>query len=254
MQDEEKQLKISQLIDRKWRLRSIGTVRRCIKGLKNTNAFMLMTINRCIDYTKISKGLKLMPRRETINLSDIINMPLECMKNIQEKIDIVLNPIPSNVCSHIITDCQWLQENLLCLLSNAVKYSSSGTVDISIYLTSGTILSNLSQEELEKSSELLETRKIRTDLNISSESDTYSLPSIHIYPEENESRTNASSPSKNSPPMLKRTFSQVQTNLFLRFDVQDMGIGLEEEAMKTLFSPFKQAQRLAGGTGNYLSC
>jgi CheY-like chemotaxis protein len=36
---------------------------------------------------------------------------------------------------------------------------------------------------------------------------------------------------------------------FLRFEVQDSGVGLSEEAMQTLFNPFKQAQRLAGGTG-----
>eukprot|EP01034_Spumella_vulgaris_P047547 gene47547-biopygen37772 len=30
-----------------------------IKNLINTNDFMTMTINRCIDYTKASKGIKL---------------------------------------------------------------------------------------------------------------------------------------------------------------------------------------------------
>ena len=35
----------------------------------------------------------------------------------------------------------------------------------------------------------------------------------------------------------------------LRVEVQDTGIGLSDEAMQGLFNPFKQAQRLAGGTG-----
>eukprot|EP01033_Poteriospumella_lacustris_P021979 gene21979-16429_t len=35
----------------------------------------------------------------------------------------------------------------------------------------------------------------------------------------------------------------------LMFEVIDTGIGISEEAMKTLFNPFKQTQRLAGGTG-----
>ncbi|KAK0360230.1 hypothetical protein LTR94_028107, partial [Friedmanniomyces endolithicus] len=36
---------------------------------------------------------------------------------------------------------------------------------------------------------------------------------------------------------------------FLLFEIEDTGIGVSEEAMKNLFNPFKQAQRLAGGTG-----
>jgi hypothetical protein len=35
----------------------------------------------------------------------------------------------------------------------------------------------------------------------------------------------------------------------LLFEVSDHGIGLSDEAMSNLFKPFKQAQRLAGGTG-----
>ncbi len=35
----------------------------------------------------------------------------------------------------------------------------------------------------------------------------------------------------------------------LLFEVSDHGIGLSDEMMGNLFKPFKQAQRLAGGTG-----
>ncbi len=93
---------------------------------------MLMTINRCIDYTKASKGLKLVPKPETIDLKDAIQLPISCMRNMQQKIGINVNPIPDELCQYLITDKQWLQENLLCLLSNAVKYSAEGDVTISI--------------------------------------------------------------------------------------------------------------------------
>jgi signal transduction histidine kinase len=58
------------------------------------------------------------------------------MKNIQDRIVVELCPIDySQVCTHIITDKQWLQENILCLVSNAVKYSTVGTVTIRAMLT-----------------------------------------------------------------------------------------------------------------------
>jgi signal transduction histidine kinase len=40
--------------------------------------------------------------------------------------------------------------------------------------------------------------------------------------------------------------ARLGTSQCLRFEVLDAGIGLSEEAMQTLFNPFKQAQRLAG--------
>jgi signal transduction histidine kinase/CheY-like chemotaxis protein len=114
------------------------SIDECIKNINDTNTFMLMTINRCIDYTKASKGVKLVPRYETVDLLETLKLPLDCMKNIQERIAIRLEPIAisnEEICSHVITDKQWLQENILCLLSNAVKYSNGGEVTISVYLT-----------------------------------------------------------------------------------------------------------------------
>ena len=238
MKDEEQYLQSHLQEDTNDRLKAITTIRGCIKGLKNTNSFMLMMINRCIDYTKINKGLKLMPRRETINLVEVIKMPLECMKNIQEKIAIVLNPIPSDVCSHIITDKQWLQENLLCLLSNAVKYSSGGTVDIGVSLVSRHSLPIYPNNGIATSS-------MSPQKSISSDSDGGNVPFFQ-WDESFKSASFAKSLSAEEEEEMPAT---PERDLFLRFDVQDMGIGLKEEAMKSLFTPFKQAQRLAGGTG-----
>eukprot|EP00981_Chlorochromonas_danica_P013025 scaffold5670_cov151-Ochromonas_danica.AAC.2 len=58
------------------------------------------------------------------------------MKDVENGVAISLESLPTDICSHIITDKQWLQENILCLLSNAVKYSCGGEVRLSVSVTS----------------------------------------------------------------------------------------------------------------------
>jgi CheY-like chemotaxis protein/signal transduction histidine kinase len=118
-----------------------------IHTIHDIHSFMLMMINRCLDYKKASRGIELIPVVETIDLMKLISLPIACMKNIQNKIPIFINNlfVSSSLCTMIQTDKQWLQENLLCLLSNAVKYSSTedekgGNVQLSISLIpSGTL-------------------------------------------------------------------------------------------------------------------
>eukprot|EP00981_Chlorochromonas_danica_P009017 scaffold2421_cov171-Ochromonas_danica.AAC.7 len=166
----------------------VQSMQACLSNMRNTNSFMMMTINRCIDYTKTSKGMKLSPKLETVDLLESLSLPLLCMQDVQQRIQIILEPCkPDEICSHIITDKQWLQENLLCLLSNAVKYSNEGEVRIRI-----------------------EKKKVESSVR----DEGYTDPQFS-----------------------------------LRIEVEDQGIGLSEEEMSTLFSPFRQAQRLAGGTG-----
>jgi signal transduction histidine kinase len=148
--------------------------------MKNTNEFMVMTINRCIDYTKASNGVKLIPRLDTFDFIQALKLPIRCMKSLlNKKTTIKLLPISHNIARNIITDKQWLQENVLCLLSNAVKYSVGGLVTVSATLQS----------------------------------------------------------------------AGVTTTQVIRIEVEDSGIGISDAIRSNLFAQFKQAQRLAGGTG-----
>jgi signal transduction histidine kinase len=85
---------------------------------------------------------------------------------------------------------------MLCLLSNAVKYSDGGTVNVIIELL---------EDEIEDSVADNPSR-------FGDEGSRVSIPSIRI-------------------------------------SIEDIGIGLSEKTRKTLFQPFRQAQRIAGGTG-----
>ena len=42
----------------------------------------------------------------------------------------MMDTIPLEIASHINTDKKWLEENLLCLVSNAVKFQMEGTVTV----------------------------------------------------------------------------------------------------------------------------
>lgn len=220
---------------------AISSAKHCIENIKNTNSFMLMTINRFLDYTKTSKGMKLLPKNETIDLAESLSMPLKCMKDIQSRIPIYVNPIPEDICSHIITDNQWLQENVLCLLSNAIKYSHDGEVAVSVLKISG------------KDHQALE-ENARAFLKYGKEV----ALSYFNHELSNSGSVNGGIVGNKSDSSLKGSFFLSPSmdealsddeREYLRIEVKDHGIGLSEEAMNSLFSPFKQAQRLAGGTG-----
>jgi signal transduction histidine kinase len=165
-----------------------------ISSLNAACDFMSMAINRSIDFAKTSGGIALIPAMETFNINSALSVPVNVIKHLQSAIKIVVNPYPAGMCLNVISDKHWFTENILCLLSNAVKYSDGGTVDVIV--------------------ELLE-KFVNDDQTLSS-----------------NTKTEAS-----------------KHGLFVRVSIEDNGIGLSKDDRENLFQPFKQAQRLAGGTG-----
>ena len=105
-------------------LDTLESIKSSLDNTKNINSFMLMSINRCIDFTKSRHGVQLLPRMETANFIEVMTIPVSCMQNLQSNITIEFEEVHPSMCANVITDRQWLQENVLCYLSNAVKYSS----------------------------------------------------------------------------------------------------------------------------------
>jgi CheY-like chemotaxis protein len=208
----------------------LSEMKNHMKGIRNTNAFMLMSINRTMDYTKASRGLKLIPNMDTIDLLETLALPLNCMKNIQNRVNIQLLPIHSVICSFIVTDKQWLQENILCLLSNASKYSSGG--DVTVKVSWKNSRHPYQDQQTRKSNDSLFS--FRSEYRNNNNTNNNSLYNNTVM-----------SDGVNSSP----TPNHLGRKGFLLFEIEDNGIGMSEETMMTLFSPFKQAQRLAGGTG-----
>ena len=152
------------------------------------------------------------PFTGTIKIRKTITTATRCVQHLlPSDSTLITRPLPSNLCDYIITDGHWLLENLLCLLSNAIKYSSSGEISLTIEL-------------VEKGSEPSDAAVVRLDDD-----------GIPICP-------------LSLDHIPSHHHSTISTMMVLVI-VEDEGVGVTPEVRLTLFQPFKQAQRLAGGTG-----
>jgi hypothetical protein len=149
---------------------------------------MKTAIHRCIDFTKSSKNIALLPALETVDLEATVREQMRMLSLLNHNVTIELIA-PSGVCLFAITDKHWLAENTLCLLSNAVKYSDGGLIEIRIQVL---------------------------PMNEHDSVDPTCVPACACA---------------------------------LRITISDSGIGISESARASLFQPFQQAQKMAGGTG-----
>jgi CheY-like chemotaxis protein len=115
-----------------------------LNSLVGTYQILLMTINRFTDYTKISHEIPLVPTMESVHLIDTLVAPISCVQDLQNRIRIDVEPMDKNISEFIMTDRQWLQDNILCLVSNAVKFSMRGTTVVRVLLTSASVSSSSS--------------------------------------------------------------------------------------------------------------
>jgi two-component system response regulator (stage 0 sporulation protein F) len=116
-------------------LSSVSFMQTTLNSLVATYQILLMTINRCTEYTKTSHGIPLSPTLETINLLEAVNAPISCVNELQGRVPVELE-VDAQISESIITDRQWIQDNLLCLVGNATKYSKEGaTVKVKVAIS-----------------------------------------------------------------------------------------------------------------------
>ena len=109
--------------------------------LNSACAFMTSAISRTIEFSKTSSGMSLTPSNTSFNLQAALDNPMKWMNAMlppDGKKSILLDPIPEEI-SILITDKHWAEENLLCLLSNAVKYSNKGVIRAVVALKGGMV-------------------------------------------------------------------------------------------------------------------
>jgi CheY-like chemotaxis protein len=158
-----------------------------------------------------------------------------CLKAFQPNVSIAVVPLPAGICDVIVTDKHWLMENVLCYLSNAVKYSASGHVTVSASLDNSKTTCD------ENSVCLVDSPVSDTFCKGGSRKKSISLRSLDVYPESGVVRRifTAGSSGEDDEGVVE----------MLRITVEDEGIGISDDKKSSLFKPFQQTMRLAGGTG-----
>ena len=164
-----------------------------------------------MDYAKVADGIKLVPKYETCHVEESIRTVLHCLSSAADKDQVRLAPLPSSMCSHILTDKQWLQENILCLLSNAVKFTPHGKIDLRLNMIMSTCVEHFKTP--------------------SATMDCSDCSSMKASDKDNQDERHSS-----IAPMIL-------------VEVEDNGVGISKDMQSKLFAPFQQAQKNAGGTG-----
>jgi CheY-like chemotaxis protein len=113
-----------------------------LKAMEVESEFMKLTINRCLDQTKISNGTSLTYQPETIDIRESLEkMSLFAPLVLGMNVAVVVDRLPIAICPYIITDPSWLQENIICLIEQTQnclieesKSSSSKVLTIRVSL------------------------------------------------------------------------------------------------------------------------
>lgn len=235
---------------------SFAQIRSNLTDISHTNTFMLLAINRTQEFAKTATGGKLLPAYETVDIRETLRVPIHVIQSAHHCETITLSEIPGDLSSYVITDGHWVQENLLCLLSNATKYSTGGPVQVRLTKEPRHILSTEDLSNLD-----MITESTSTDACAS----TRAAKAIHGNLFNTFSRTtstNAPTAATAATAASNKTGGIVHDSLtsmdsfigsnsefMLKIEVIDSGIGISEDNMSRLFNPFQMAQRLAGGTG-----
>ena len=95
-----------------------------LHDIESNVAFMNVHINRALDISRADFGESLTPKMEHFVLREAVEWAIGITASLQSQVTIELKSAFADVMDTIVvTDKSWLEENLLCLLSNAVKYT-----------------------------------------------------------------------------------------------------------------------------------
>jgi CheY-like chemotaxis protein/signal transduction histidine kinase len=103
--------------------RYITPQQELVQTMRSTLSFMAMIIDRSLDASKSAGGVKLIPTVEKFDAKESVVKVIRCVEGIQTSGVFKVTYDPELTQYVISTDRRWFEGNLLCVVSNAVKYS-----------------------------------------------------------------------------------------------------------------------------------
>lgn len=199
---------------------SVSEANKYLESLHDIYAFMIMAINRAIEFRKSAKGSKLLPVYETFNLLESVQWAAAKFANNPSGVEVKVESHPncSSMCPAIMSDKHWLSENILCLTSNACKFTSVGSIAIRCSIV-------VDNDNLMKPTDI-------------STFDSQVLVSIVDNVD-----------SRFSPVDFAAMTSDADASKFILVEVEDSGMGILPDKRHCLFRPFGHTQQRSGGTG-----
>ena len=101
-----------------------------IRNISKSLQYMEMSTSRSLDYARITSHIEMTPSCSYVNIQRTLQRAVEAVTwqgtsdtNGKDSGLIVIEDIPNDVPVELFTDGQWLRHNMLCVISNAIKYS-----------------------------------------------------------------------------------------------------------------------------------
>lgn len=218
------------------------TAHGTLQTLLQISKYMFLMIHRCIDFTKASHGMKLVPFLECFDITQCITSLLQNSQHMESYCKIELEPYPKGFIPHVITDRQWFFENLLCLVSNAIKFCKKGS----------SAIVRVSIEDMNHPKNIYPVRMDSSEYDMANIYNN--LEEFHLVPEydkialsqqEGEGEGEGCGQGKEEAKRkgegdgAGREDDEMQGHqdhhIHLRIEVEDTGIGVSEDLKKVLF-------------------
>ena len=213
-----------------------------VDSLHNSSQTLLALINDILDFSKIESE-RLVLEDYPVNLHEIIERSLGMLapRAAEKNIELVYALTPQTP-AVILSDPVRLQQILVNLLTNAVKFTDSGQVSIEVEAAPRV-------QENTWRSRLIDALKLDVlRFNASKHRMLYQMKQLFRRQSKQQIRTSSA-----MVPLGRPRFDRTNSFYEIRFAVKDTGIGIPSEQVSELFRPFSQASpstaRKYGGTG-----